>query len=138
MPPSIMEAAIYYKILSMENKDYFMIASRFVFTDYMCEEDVNRFLDEGLALPKNDDFYDWDVDHLVTFINGIAEELEHASIVKEDTLNINFTEGDVQDLNRGFLDIMHTNSPEAQVFNWRMDTAKGNHVELNISVGEDI
>lgn len=121
----------------MEIKDYFMIASRFVFTDEMCEEDVNRFLDEGLALPKCEAFYDWDTDYLVDFIKSIAGELEEASIVSEDTVNINFTEGDVQDLNRGFLDIMHVDSSEAQVFNWRLDTEKGNHLEVNISVGEE-
>ena len=121
----------------MEIKDYFMIASRFVFTDEMCEEDVNRFLDEGLSLPKREEFYDWDTDYLFDFIKSIADELEKASIVSEDTVNINFTEGDVQDLNRGFLDIMHVDSSEAQVFNWRLDTEKGNHLEVNISVGED-
>jgi len=114
-----------------------MIASRFVFTDEMCEEDVNRFLDEGLGLPKCEAFYDWDTDYLIDFIKSIADELEKASIVSEDTVNINFTEGDVQDLNRGFLDIMHVDSSEAQVFNWRLDTEKGNHLEVNISVGED-
>ena len=67
-----------------ESIDFFAMASKHFLTQEMSYKEYDRIVMEGEALPKSEDYEDWDVDYLEEHIKQFANLLKKAYKIGKD------------------------------------------------------